>query len=243
MLQERGWSREPHHSVSICPSRCTIRAGPTTTQAPCAGEQVLSGVRRHGSGDIHDAGPDKLPSMRRYGTNCGIGPAEIRAWRLVQGRYLVRVSVTSSGQRCQGTFRLINDVARTDFRLEPEITCPIFSAGWRSESRCRWAWHLQCGSGFVRYYRQGIERRFVPCPVPTCSLLPAWFFSSLLLSHFVSYLVLPKLRQVLHWVVSNSRRVGNGGSWASDGHLVRHSSCAERRESHRQPSRRFDGHG
>ncbi len=40
-------------------------------------------------------------------------------WKLPRGRYLVRVTVTSSGQKCVGTFRLINDVSRTDFRLEP----------------------------------------------------------------------------------------------------------------------------
>jgi hypothetical protein len=41
------------------------------------------------------------------------------AWRLPRGRYLARVEVTSSGQKCIGLFRLINDVARRDFRLEP----------------------------------------------------------------------------------------------------------------------------
>ncbi|MGA3164587.1 MAG: hypothetical protein ABSF14_00570 [Terriglobia bacterium] len=41
------------------------------------------------------------------------------AWRLERGRYLVRVEVTSSGQKSVGFFRLINDVARSDFRLEP----------------------------------------------------------------------------------------------------------------------------
>ena len=39
-------------------------------------------------------------------------------WRLAPGRYLVEVVITSSGQKCIGEFRLINDVARTDFRLE-----------------------------------------------------------------------------------------------------------------------------
>jgi len=39
-------------------------------------------------------------------------------WRLARGRYLVRVTVASSGQKCVGTFRLVNDVARFDFRLE-----------------------------------------------------------------------------------------------------------------------------
>jgi hypothetical protein len=40
------------------------------------------------------------------------------AWRLDRGRYLVRVEITSSGQKCVGCFRIINDVARNDFRLE-----------------------------------------------------------------------------------------------------------------------------
>lgn len=42
------------------------------------------------------------------------------SWRLPRGRYLVRVVITSSGDKCVGCFRLINDVDnRTDFRLEP----------------------------------------------------------------------------------------------------------------------------
>jgi len=40
------------------------------------------------------------------------------AWRLPRGRYLVRIEVASSGQKCVGVFRIINDVARSDFRLE-----------------------------------------------------------------------------------------------------------------------------
>jgi hypothetical protein len=40
-------------------------------------------------------------------------------WKLPRGRYFVRVTITSSGQKCVGDFRLINDVSRTDFRLEP----------------------------------------------------------------------------------------------------------------------------
>ena len=39
-------------------------------------------------------------------------------WKLPPGRYLVRVVVTSSGHKCIGHFRLINDVDnRADFRL------------------------------------------------------------------------------------------------------------------------------
>src|SRR6266536_3290350 len=40
-------------------------------------------------------------------------------WKLPKARYLVKVVITSSGQKCVGTFRLINDVdSRTDYRLE-----------------------------------------------------------------------------------------------------------------------------
>jgi hypothetical protein len=39
-------------------------------------------------------------------------------WKLEKGRYLVEVMVTSSGQTCRGLYRLINDVPRSDFRLE-----------------------------------------------------------------------------------------------------------------------------
>jgi hypothetical protein len=39
-------------------------------------------------------------------------------WKLAPERYLVKVVVRSSGQTCVGKFRLINDVPRTDFRLE-----------------------------------------------------------------------------------------------------------------------------
>jgi hypothetical protein len=40
-------------------------------------------------------------------------------WKLDRGRYLVRVIVTSSGQKCVGWFRLENSVGRDSFRLEP----------------------------------------------------------------------------------------------------------------------------
>jgi hypothetical protein len=39
-------------------------------------------------------------------------------WKLEKGRYLVEVTVTSSGQTCRGLYRLINDVPRSGFRLE-----------------------------------------------------------------------------------------------------------------------------
>lgn len=39
-------------------------------------------------------------------------------WALEHGRFLVKVVITSSGQKCIGVFRLINDVTnRMDFRL------------------------------------------------------------------------------------------------------------------------------
>jgi len=39
-------------------------------------------------------------------------------WKLEPGRYLVKVVVTSSGQKCTGVFRLVNDVENlNDFRL------------------------------------------------------------------------------------------------------------------------------
>jgi hypothetical protein len=39
-------------------------------------------------------------------------------WKLGKGRYLIKVTVTSSGQTRRGVYRLINDVPRSDFRLE-----------------------------------------------------------------------------------------------------------------------------
>jgi hypothetical protein len=41
-------------------------------------------------------------------------------WRLPRGRYLVKVVVSSSGQKCVGVFRLVNDVEQQQgFRLLP----------------------------------------------------------------------------------------------------------------------------
>jgi hypothetical protein len=41
-------------------------------------------------------------------------------WKLPRERYLVKVVITSSGKKCSGVFRLVNDVDnRTDFRLIP----------------------------------------------------------------------------------------------------------------------------
>ena len=42
-------------------------------------------------------------------------------WKLAKGRYLVDVTVLSSGQKCKGLFRLVNDVSRPDFRLEDAL--------------------------------------------------------------------------------------------------------------------------
>jgi hypothetical protein len=39
------------------------------------------------------------------------------AWKLPGGRYLIRISVSSSGQTWSDVFRIVNDVPRTDFRL------------------------------------------------------------------------------------------------------------------------------
>lgn len=46
-------------------------------------------------------------------------------WKLKSGQYLVTVAVVSSGQKCVGYFRLVNDVSRADFRLEPATQSEI----------------------------------------------------------------------------------------------------------------------
>lgn len=44
------------------------------------------------------------------------------AWKLRSERYVVRVTIYSSGQKCIGIFRLVNDVdQRSDFRLLPAL--------------------------------------------------------------------------------------------------------------------------
>ncbi|MCL5961247.1 MAG: hypothetical protein M1358_18390 [Chloroflexi bacterium] len=40
-------------------------------------------------------------------------------WKLSRGRYLVKITVVSAGERCTEVFRLINDVPQDAFRLEP----------------------------------------------------------------------------------------------------------------------------
>ena len=42
-------------------------------------------------------------------------------WRLPSGRYLIKVTITTSGEKISSVFRLINDVPRNDFRLEPKL--------------------------------------------------------------------------------------------------------------------------
>ena len=42
-------------------------------------------------------------------------------WKLLPGRYLVRVEIVSAGEKCVGLFRLINDVDMKDFRLEKAL--------------------------------------------------------------------------------------------------------------------------
>jgi hypothetical protein len=42
-------------------------------------------------------------------------------WKLPAGRFLVRLVVLSSGERCERVFRIANDVAQNDFRLEEPL--------------------------------------------------------------------------------------------------------------------------
>jgi hypothetical protein len=42
-------------------------------------------------------------------------------WKLSKGRYLVNITVISAGEKCEGLFRLINDVGINDFRLEKAL--------------------------------------------------------------------------------------------------------------------------
>jgi hypothetical protein len=51
-------------------------------------------------------------------TYSGDNPWRNPQWRLARGRYLIKVTVVSSGQTCEEVFSLINDVDRGDFRLE-----------------------------------------------------------------------------------------------------------------------------
>lgn len=42
-------------------------------------------------------------------------------WKLPPGRYLVKVTIVSDGEKTSGLFRLINDVPQQDFRLGPAL--------------------------------------------------------------------------------------------------------------------------
>lgn len=42
-------------------------------------------------------------------------------WKLSRQRYLIKVTVVSSGDKCIGIFRLINDVPQDNFRIEPAL--------------------------------------------------------------------------------------------------------------------------
>jgi hypothetical protein len=39
-------------------------------------------------------------------------------WKLSKGRNLIDITITSSGAKCKGLFRLINNVGQKDFRIE-----------------------------------------------------------------------------------------------------------------------------
>jgi hypothetical protein len=43
-------------------------------------------------------------------------------WKLERGRYLVKVKIVSSGQKCVGIFRLLNELSCNEFRLESSTT-------------------------------------------------------------------------------------------------------------------------
>jgi hypothetical protein len=64
---------------------------------------------------------DNEPECYGWNNEAYLQPSVWRTpeWRIPYGRYLVKVVVASSGQTCTGVFRLINDVQRMDFRLEP----------------------------------------------------------------------------------------------------------------------------
>lgn len=42
-------------------------------------------------------------------------------WKLPKGRYLLKVGITSAGEKCMTLFRLVNDVPQRDFRIEPAL--------------------------------------------------------------------------------------------------------------------------
>ncbi|GAB4374931.1 MAG: hypothetical protein Kow0042_19920 [Calditrichia bacterium] len=42
-------------------------------------------------------------------------------WRLPTGRYLVKITIVSAGEKFSRIFRLVNDVPRQDFRIESAL--------------------------------------------------------------------------------------------------------------------------
>ena len=42
-------------------------------------------------------------------------------WKLPQGRYLVEITISSSGRKCRDVFRLFNEAGPKDFRLRPAL--------------------------------------------------------------------------------------------------------------------------
>jgi hypothetical protein len=43
-------------------------------------------------------------------------------WKLATGRFLIKVTVVSAGEKCTGIFRIVNDVSRKDYRIEPAMS-------------------------------------------------------------------------------------------------------------------------
>ena len=42
-------------------------------------------------------------------------------WKLQNQRYFVKITIVTSGEKVTKIFRLINDVSRQDFRIEPAL--------------------------------------------------------------------------------------------------------------------------
>ena len=47
------------------------------------------------------------------------------SWKLSHKRYLIKVTVVSSGDKCTKIFRLINDVSQNDFRIESALATDV----------------------------------------------------------------------------------------------------------------------
>jgi hypothetical protein len=73
-------------------------------------DELLDVVARH----------NNEPECYGWNNEAYLQPAVWRtpAWRIPPGRYLIKIDLSSSGQKCSRVFRLINDVARADCRLE-----------------------------------------------------------------------------------------------------------------------------